>query len=266
MTVLSDFPWTADSTSLNDYAHSIETVDGIDGIAAANVRSRRIPGTGGVWPIFEFTRGAKVFTLSMWAAPTNANGAVTHIEGSAGHVHDNLNALLDIFGKEDSAIALTREIPQAGGTNETLHADARVLRAFITKGSTYLRRFKVYLEIPYGYWLGSTLRSQTITGSNQYLSPTPTDVQHRNAILEFAAASTLTHVETSRTVQISGTPSGGYPVTVDLNLPRTVTDNGGNDADGLLTASHMTICSFAGATRFSKSGGNVTVKWYDHYR
>ena len=266
MTVLTDFPWTADGVDLQDLAHSIELVRGMDALPARRSRRRSNPFSPGTYPEYDLYPGPKMIRLQIWVAPNDAAGTVTHTETGLGHLHDNLEALLDIFGKQGAAIALTREVPDASGTNRTRTADARVLRAVPVDGSARMRRLQVSLELPYPFWQDSVSRSTVIDTASEPLSPVPAGgARVHNAQLVFAAASVLTNIGTGDTVTVTGTPSGGYPLTIECGLPRSAVDNAGNNADNHVASSKPWLVRFTGGTSFGRSVGAVTINWKDHH-
>jgi len=82
-----------------------------------------IPYLDGEFSVGDKYRSAGTYILDCFLAYTNSSGLVTHIDGAAGHVYENLQALKRLIGGRGQHVMVRRNVPHIGlveGLSENL--------------------------------------------------------------------------------------------------------------------------------------------------
>lgn len=191
---------------------------------------------------------------------TSAAGTITHTDGAAGHVYENLSNLKRILYGDRLMVTLQREAPHQG----TVQIDVKV--GAPVSISQDRATFLFPLVAPNPFWASTTLNSA---------SPAPSiavggDASVHDAEITFAAGASspiLTHTASGATIQIEGTvPSGGVLVKTITGHAERVT--GGTDWSEFLANSQPYMLQLeAGATNsFTLSTGTATIAWRNKWR
>lgn len=144
---LWDYAIEADTEALDDYCDRVVVVT--EGMANREDSNFKIPGLEGeaFFPNKLWDSGNVILnTFLRYSDPT---GAVTHTDGAAGHVYENLSALKRIFGK-NGLVLLERTVPHYGVTQMEVE-----LIQGPNEGSFPAHQVWV-LKAPKPFWLGTT--------------------------------------------------------------------------------------------------------------
>lgn len=143
---------TIDGVSLGTYAHMIEIVRGLDVLPGRVRTPATVAFRHGTVPTADWYYDEKILPLVITVAPWDADGDATHSVGDQGHLRDNLDALLHLFGKR-SLLDVRRLIPtEESDEVMELQAYATVGRNVIVDGGPVHRQFAVDLILPYPMW------------------------------------------------------------------------------------------------------------------
>lgn len=214
-----------------------------------------IPGRPGVVIDPEAPDGPKVATLITLLRHTSSTGEVTHTDGKAGHVFENLSKIKKELFKPAT---YTRTYPHVGtviATNVRLIADP--------KPGQVRHEYQWTLLIPEGTWKDNTESTQTGT------PPTVTTKGDRwihDPILILAAAGTFTYTDSAGTeYEVSAASGPTYPITIDVGAG-TIVDDAGADASGKVTFSHRARLRLEpGASLSLASDVEATLKWRNRW-
>lgn len=153
MTVLNPYHLTVDGLSLGTYAHMIEQVRGIDVLADRRRSPAQVAYRHGTTPTADWYFDEKVLPLLITVSPWDEDG-VSALE-MQGHLRDNLDELLTIFGKR-SLLDVRRFVPidEGSGGDDLLElqAWATVGRGSVIDGGVNQRQFRIDLILPYPFW------------------------------------------------------------------------------------------------------------------
>jgi hypothetical protein len=205
---------TADSVSLLDYCQSV-VVETEYGMTDAIDTSFRQPGAHGNIYIPGQLFGPGDVRIKCYLRFTDSSGAITHVDGEAGHIYENLAILKELFGKVDDQIVLSRETPHQG-TNTLLLAPSG-------QPSPGQNRFEVIFPMRANkpFWRGD-LVSTTLTGTFDPGGNAPVD----DMVLTFAGAGTIVNGRNGDRIQVTGA------CVVDCGQRRVTV--GGSPAPGLI--------------------------------
>lgn len=183
---------TADSVSLLDYCQAVIVATEY-GLAGAGDTSFRQPGQHGTLYIPGQLYGSGDVRIHCHLRMTDSSGAITHPDGEAGHIYENLAILKELFGKVDAEIVLTREAPHQG-TNSLK----------ITPGdepTSGQNRFEVIfpMRAHKPFWYGDAV-SSTLTGAFDPGGNAPVD----DAVLTFSGAGTIINGRNGDRIQTTG--------------------------------------------------------------
>lgn len=213
---------TLGSLTLSDVATDVLIEDEYG--ASFNDPGTRIPHRDGIRLDPQAPYSARTFTLKTVLRYTNSGGTITHGDGEAGHVYENLSLIrAELAGT--GLVTFTRTVPHWGN----VRALVRLLDDPIPEGRN-LHVVRWILTIPSGSWQDATETSQATTAVS-----TGGNTRIHDPIIEFAAAGTITHTNADGTVSsITAAAGPTYPVTVDVGAG-TVLDNGSVDSRGDVT-------------------------------
>ena len=212
---------TLGTLTLSDVATAAIVVDEYG--ASFNDSGYQIPGRDGIELDPQSPYGPRTITLKTALRYTNSSGTVTHTDGAAGHVYENLSLIqAELAGS--GLVTLTRTVPHIG--------NQRALVKLLDNPRPADNRSVVLwvLTCPSGSWQDATETSEatssvTTSGNRRIFDP----------IIVFASATTITHTASDGTVStITAAAGPTYPVTVDVGA-RTIIDNAAADAFGSVT-------------------------------
>lgn len=143
---------TIDGVSLGTYAHMIEVVRGIDVLTGRVRQPATVAFRHGTVPTADWYYDEKILPLVITVAPWDEDGGATHSVGDQGHLRDNLDVLLHLFGKR-SLLDVRRLVPtEESDEVMELQAYATVGRNVVVDGGPAHRQFAVDLILPYPLW------------------------------------------------------------------------------------------------------------------
>lgn len=191
---------------------------------------------------------------------TNGSLAITHADGAAGHMYENMGIVKQLFYGNKIISTLRRTAPHQG----TVEVDGEVLGPESVGELEWRLTFPFSVEDP-PFW-----RSTTLSGP---VSPTPSITVGGNApVDDFEVAfsggtnALLTHTASGRTIGLIGaTPGGG----VTAYPRRGVALQGATDHSNLLTGNHPSFFELrpGQVNAFSLSGGGTaTIAWRNKWR
>lgn len=248
-----DYDWKLNNLALDTVATSVRIES--EGGNSNTDGGIRIPGRDGVVIDPEAPDGAVVLTLRTILRYTNSSGAVTHTDGKAGHVYENLSKIKKELYRPAT---LTRTAPHMG---TVVARDVRLI-ADPTPGE--LRHIYLWsLLVPEGTWRDNT--ESTATGT----PPTVTTLGNRrisDPILILSAAGEFEYTASDGTVYtITGASGPTYPVTIDVG-EGTVIDDDEEDASGSVTFSHRSWLRLDPGSNLSlTSAVEATLKWRNRW-
>ena len=165
---------------------------------------------------------ARTITLKTILRYTAAGGTVTHTDGAAGHVYENLHLIQKELAPS-GLVTFARTVPHIGA----VRALVRLLDAPQANPAHVVRWI---LTCPSGSWQDAAQTSEATTGVT-----TGGNRRIHDPLIVFASATTITHTATDGTVSsITAAAGPTYPVTVDVGAG-TILDNGSVDVRGSVT-------------------------------
>lgn len=256
-----DYDWRAGPkgaslTALDLYANMIRQVGDIDS------------GLRGQDPIIQYAHGsryvrkwsaAKELMLEVAVRDTNSSGTVTHTDGRAGHVYENLAAIRGLLaGNQGSQATLQQTAPDWG----TVQLDVQQLSPSMPTQNRFVFGFLLYAADP--FWRSTTQGSSTgnpAVGGNAPAYP----------IIEFTVAGTnakVVHDDSGASIQIDGTlPAGGVEVDCLSQTCTKISDGSDYSANLTLNRAWWMILDPDKTNTLTRSGGGTqTVKWNDRWR
>lgn len=251
------YDYEAQSVDLLDYCSSVSIPDESGGgLAGANTRVGFLDGER--WEPKNY--GPMTLQLKTILRYTNSSGAVTHTNGEAGHVYENLHNLKLLFGQPGLKY-LTRDDPHAGA----------VRAAFELVGEPQVGEMRHIfywpLRIPSGSW-----QSETQSSAGPGAPPTVNTSGNRrihDPQIVFAAAGTFTYTNAAGKVySITAAAGPTYPVTLSRsNGEWTSTDNASADAAPYLTVTQPDVLVLDPNTNSLSmtSSSNVTISWRNRW-
>lgn len=203
----------------------------------------------------KFVKGANM-VLETIVRYTNSAGAVTHGDGEAGHVMENLGSLKRIFGGKQTALTRLQRIAPHQGTVtidvEMLGSDALPSQA--------RHIFAWPLHAPKPYWTGAA-----DNGNNGTTLTPGGDAPIDDMVIHLTGGTNaqLTHDDTGKFVKVVGTPGG----TTDIDVGARTADNGGDVLNLVRVNSPDWFQLDAGANAVTLTGGgSYTCDWNTKYR
>lgn len=192
-----------------------------------------------------------VVTLRVHLRWTNKDGGVTHTDGAAGHIYENLSKLKAELAKP--APIFYRTVPHAGAVRAVFKSN--------TPGLVGQQRhvYQFPLTIPSGSWQAATESSNSgapATGVTTLGDRTIWDPR-----VSLAAAGTFTIVANGITYSIVAAAGPTYPIVIDVGAG-TATATGGANALGAITFSHEHWFRLQpGHTHVVTGGSSATWYW-----
>lgn len=222
-----DFDYALNSLDLSDVCTAVRIE--AEGGSSFRDSGYQIPGRDGVEFDDEAPYGPLSLVLRTVLRYTNASGAVTHSDGAAGHVYENLKKIkAELAGPGEAS--LTRTVPHIG--------DVRLLCKLVGD-PTPAGQQHVYLwplTAPSGSWQDAAESSDT--GNPPTGVTTTGDRIIFDPRLSISAAGETEFTLGDGTVYTVTAAAGPtYPVVVDVGAG-TVVDDNGDDAAGDVTFSH----------------------------
>ena len=195
---------------------------------------------------------------------TNSSGLITHADGGAGHVMENLGHLKRIFGGpiQNALTRLQRNSPDQG----TVYVDVEMLGEANPSQARHI--FTWPLHAPHPFWIGAA--------DNNNATPTWTvggDAPIRDAVIDFTGTASdprVTHPASGAYIEIAGAlPSGG--IRVDIGAGTCVRISGGADWSQNLVVNKpwwMELDPGANAMAVTLASGapTVTADWFTQWR
>lgn len=233
MAILDPHHFRVDGTVLATHATALEIVRGTDVLADRRPAMREVAYQHGVVPAWDDYFAAKTLPLLLWVAPNDVDGNVTHPNGQPGHMRENLDALLGIFGKKGSPIVLERDVPDPVTPSAvvTRQANVKVVRSVVVDG-TRLRRMLVELLFPYPFWHELPQVSEPAWSGTKIITPGG-NAPVADPVFTFTAAGRVTHSQSGDYLEAT---AGTFPLVVDVGL-RRVTQGGSPALNRLLVGS-----------------------------
>lgn len=238
------------------YADNVRVVDEVTaGKDGENVMAQYIHGSNAVLPKYS-TEG--LVGIEIAVLYTNMAGAITHANGSAGHVHENLAKLKKILRGGRVLTTLQRQDPHFG----EVEIDGEC-RQPIQSAQVWFH-FLFPFNTPDPFWRIAVLNSE---------SPTPSMVVGGNAPVSdceiiFPAGATdalLTHTDTGAAILMEGTvPAGGVRYFNRTGLASQIT--GGADYSEFVTLNkpYGIVLDEDATNAFTYSGGGAPlIEWHD---
>lgn len=108
-----DYDYQADAVALSDHCSNIRVVTEY-GLASFTDADFVLPGGHGTQYGGNELMGAGNAILITRLLDSEPDGTVSHVDGRAGHINENLSALKTIFNKRTSLVSLTRTAPDFG--------------------------------------------------------------------------------------------------------------------------------------------------------
>lgn len=256
------YGWQLGSLTLADVASGVRIQsEGGSAFADAPVR---VPGLDGgrlddAAPLTPLDLALR--TILRWTA---ADGSVTHADGEAGHIYENLSKVKAQLAGPGLA-TLKRTVPHIG----TVRALCKLLAPPVPAEQRHI--YLWFLTVPSGSWQDDT-ESNSGTASTTPSVTTGGDRRIHDPNIRFDAAGTLTHTRPDgvvETVEVTSGPT--FPVTVhiagtDGSGWHYAEDNGGADVTGDVVFSHPWGLRFPPGTTLSLSADvNVVVYWRNRW-
>lgn len=213
MTVLNPYHITVDGLSLGTYAHMIQVVRGIDVLPDRRGQGQQVAYKHGTRLTADDYFDEKTLSLLITVSPWDADGSQSHTDPYQGHLRDNLDELLTIFGKR-SLIDVRRFVPveeeSPGDGLLELQAWAKVRRGSVIDGGVNQRETRIDLILPYPFWheLPQVTRAQATSHTIQVGGTAPV----ADMVFTLAGDGTVSD-DLGNSITIEG--SSG-PVTVDV--------------------------------------------------
>jgi hypothetical protein len=206
---------TADGVSLLDYCQQVVIATEY-GMSEAQASEFRQPGQHGTIYMPGQLYGPGDVRIHCHLRFTDSDGAITHEDGEAGHIYENLAVLKEVFGKVDAQIVLQRETPHQGTNTLLLKPGGQPSSG----GNRFEVIFPMIADKP--FWRGDLVET-TLTGTFDPGGNAPVD----DAVLTFGGAGSVENGRNGDKVAVSAA------CVVDCGK-RTVTA-GGSPAPGLIT-------------------------------
>ncbi len=212
-----DYNYRIDGTQLSTYAKVVRIMDTV---APLRARNPQVPWMPGNYSDPDKVPGpARVYldTLVRW---TNSAGAVTHGNGEAGHMAENLAAIAALLRKHTALPLLQRNDPDKGQVS-------REVELIGTPSRISERNYFRWPLVAYPYWLGAA-RTGLGTPSLSNLG----DAVSYAAVITFTGGTNgkLTNSTDGSGISFSGTLA--TPVVVDCATGEVT--QGGSPADALV--------------------------------
>lgn len=225
-------------------------------------------GRRGTNPVAQYRHGTHF--VSKWAAPldlmyeiavryTSAAGTVTHTDGAAGHVYENLAEIKRLLSGEQGGLATIQQTAPDWGT---VQLDVEVASPPQPTQQRFVFGFLLHAADP--FWRNTTLNTETgtsvVVGGNAPAAP----------IIDFVSGTDMrvTHTGSGAYIQIDGAaPAGG--VRVDVREGTCIKISDSTDYSAYLTVNKPWWMELDGGktNAVTKSGGGTsTVKWYNRWR
>ncbi len=234
--------------SLSDYAERITITDESGGgLIGENLH---IPGTDGE-RIMDKTVAPSVVPFTTFLRYTNPSGGVTHIDGAAGHVYENLSELKKIFRKK-GPVLLLRDMPHAG----TVVGEVELMGDPIRGEEDHI--FVWPLKLVKGTWRANT---QTSAAAGSVVTSGDTRIDEME--IEFAGTSTVTYTDAEGSVYSVQALTGTFPLIVYTGTNKRV-EQGGSPDPGRVVISHEAWFRLDPATTPTITG-SATFRWYDRW-
>jgi len=199
------------------------------------------------------------FLLETHLRYTSKTGTVTHGDGAAGHVYENLGHLKRIFGGVQGTMTrLQRTAPDQG----TVYLDVELLGDAIPSQSRHI--FTWPLTAPHPFWIGAA-----DTGNTGTTLTVAGDAPIGDAMITLTGGTDggIVHTASGASITISGAmPAGG--VIVDVGAGTCVKVTGGADWSQYLVVNKRWWFELdAGANAVTNVGGTThSVDWYTQWR
>ena len=193
-----------------------------------NDKGYTIPHMDGVRLDSQAPYGPRTITLKTVLRYTAAGGTVTHSDGAAGHVFENLSKIRKEFNKGSGLVTFTRTAPHVGN----VRALVKLLDDPVQdRGARHVVRW--VMTCPSGSWQDASETSEATSGVT-----TGGNTRIHDPKIVFASATTITHTHADGLIEtITAAAGPTYPVTVDVGAG-TILDNGSVDVRGDVTFSH----------------------------
>src|SRR5690606_28358482 len=194
-------------------------------------------------------------TVLRW---TNSSGNITHTDGAAGHIFQNLSELKLLFGQPGLKY-LTRVAPDYG----EVRAEFEMIGAPVLGEQRHVYYWP--LRIPSGSWQDASV--STASGSPPSVT-TKGNRRIHDPELVFAAAATFTYTAGDGTEYQVGVAAGPtLPVTISqANGAGTAGDDNSADASPYVTLTQPSVMVFdPDATLSLAATGSVTANWRNRW-
>lgn len=237
-----------------DYEYLINGVDPMqwctafdvitEGMAGREGINFRVPGLHGEksYP-FKLFEGHNIVINSILRY-TDDDDLITHVNGSAGHVYENKNALMGIFGLTDSLVTIQRENPD-GGTEEIF---IEILDSIEnTRGLEHQYLWTARAPKPFWQEVAATAVPGIASGTFGPGGTAPVD----DMVWTFHGDGVVANNTTGDRIEIAG--SGGADVVVDCGN-RTIREGSADRDEWFIYFTNRWTHFKAGANSLSVSG------------
>jgi hypothetical protein len=191
---------------------------------------------------------------------STSTGTITHADGAAGHVYENLETLKRLLYGGRAMTVLQREAPDYG----TVQINVEVGPPVTISQARHIFLFPLVCPDP--FWASTTLNTVNPEPSITVGGSAPV----QDATVTFPAGDTnaiLTHTDSGATIQILGAvPAGGVVVSAATGHAARVT--GGTDWSEFLVVNKPYVLELdpGQSNPFTYSGGAATISWRNKWR
>jgi hypothetical protein len=248
----ADYQYDLDGLDPFDYCTSFRVIT--EGMAAREGTLFRVPGLHGeqLHPnrLFE---GHNII-IDTVLRYTDANDAVTHVNGAAGHVYANLAAMKRAFGKTTGPVTLTRMNPDGLVGGDEFRIRLNQIQPVEANGDVD-HQFIWTARAVRPFWESTTLDSTALaTGNFNPGGDAPVD----DAIITITGDGTVTNNTTGTRIRTVG--AGPNTVVIDCGA-RTVKVGGNNRDEWFETGDERWLHFEAGVNNSMMVTGTVNIQW-----
>ena len=229
------YSYAIDGTSLATYASSVRLLS--EKRAALRGRDFELPWRQGARHTVDKYYRSVTMPLEFDLRYTNGSGVVTHADGAAGHVYENMQELKALM--QSGQFVLSRTAPHMGAQKLDIEVTDEIIPTFPRF------RYVALVTAVFPFWAASTATTtaQTFTGDTSMAVVQGGEVPHHAFTIDiFADGQPVTNVAlenstTGQTITYGATIDAGDTVTVDIGGGTVVHDSDGN-VDAALSVTH----------------------------
>lgn len=256
-------PAGGSALTLATVAIGLESVDGYDQVPGGRVGLYEVAYRHGAFIDYDHWKEPRQQRFRAYISPYDADGAVTHANGTAGHRRENLEALAAALASPSRPITVEKLIPHptTPTATQTLEAEA-ICPGGLEVAGTQLRRAAFTLIHPYPFWHLTPAVGPVAVPASIDLSDATAPINDMVFVFTGDGRVTYTNPAYGRTstqyIEISG--SAGATVTVDVGA-RTVKEGSSLRYNWLLYNNPRWMEWAPGGTINLTTTGSVTVTY-----